>query len=102
MPGCDCGSYPGLVALTVYVSGCSEMNENAPAASETLCAVCDGETAITTAPATGACVSVSTTRPRSVPVVPALVWTGQSNERKDDERGDPFCHSGTRRVKKAP
>ena len=53
MPGCDCGSYPALLALTVYVSGGSEMNENAPAASETLCAVCDGEAAITTAPAIG-------------------------------------------------
>ncbi len=72
MPGCDCGSYPVFVALTVYVSGASEMNENEPDASVVLCAVCDGDAAVTVAPASGACVAASTTRPRSVPVVPAL------------------------------
>ncbi len=82
MPGCDCGSYPVLLALTVYVSGGSEMNEKDPEASETLCAVCDGEVATIAAPATGACVAASTTRPRSVPVVPAIVSAGMARSTK--------------------
>ncbi len=82
MPGCDWGSYPALVALTVYVSGGSEMKEKAPEASDVLCAVCDGEEAITTAPAIGACVAASTTRPFSVPVVPAIVSAGMARSAK--------------------
>ena len=62
-PGCDCGSYPFFVALTVYVSGPSEMNENRPAASVIVCAVCDGEFTTTSAPAIGAPLGVSTTLP---------------------------------------
>src|SRR5580700_8789271 len=76
MPGCDSGSYSALLALTVYVSGASEMNEKAPDASEVLCPVCDGDVTLTTAPAIGACVAASTTRPRSVPVVPARAPQG--------------------------
>ena len=54
------------------------MNENAPAESETDCAVCEGETTVTVAPATGALVAASTTRPRKVPVVPALAPIGMA------------------------
>ncbi len=52
------------------------MNEKSPDASETVCAACDGDTAVTAAPAIGACDTASTTRPRSVPVVPALASQG--------------------------
>ena len=76
IPGCDCGSYPDLLALTVYVSGASETNENVPEESETLCAVWEGDAAVTTAPAMGACVVESVIRPRKVPVVPAIISAG--------------------------
>src|SRR5579862_2903238 len=71
MPGTAPASYPAFSARTVYVSGESEMNRNSPAESLLVVAACCGETAVTFAPAIGAPVVESTTRPRSEPVFEA-------------------------------
>src|SRR5579862_20843 len=71
MPGTAPASYPAFSARTVYVSGESEMNRNSPAESLVVVAACCGDTAVTVAPAIGAPVVESTTRPRSEPVFEA-------------------------------
>src|SRR5580698_3253890 len=61
----------------VYVSGAKERNEKWPPASVVTDAVCEGDVALTIAPATGEPVSL-TTWPLKPPVVPArtqVPWT---------------------------
>ncbi len=65
--------------MTVYVSGLSERKRNAPPASVVELALCEGDVALTRAPATGALPAESTMRPTIVPVVPACAGTGRND-----------------------
>jgi hypothetical protein len=56
----------------VYVSGESDMNCQKPLASVVVDSICEGDVTLTLAPAIGALVAVSKTRPCKRPVVPAI------------------------------
>jgi hypothetical protein len=62
---------PVFEAVTVYVSGASEMKPKCPVESVVVVAACDGEVAETAASAIGALLVASTALPVMPPVVPA-------------------------------
>jgi hypothetical protein len=56
----------------VYVSGPSERKTKLPPPSVDVVTLCDADEIVTAAPATGAWLTESKTRPRTAPVVPAF------------------------------